>query len=162
MLTRFMIGIHYLALIVTVVVTATVASADERKRIAAESYINSSGVQASFDQLLGKDVIKSFFSGDEKIDNLSDGQKRKLATIAEEEIAAIRPEVEEVVVEALIAQFSLEEIEMLAEFYSSEVGRSIQSKMGNYMIEANNQLAPLVRQLVKALEKRVNEEFGEN
>ncbi len=138
---------------------ATASHAQDQERIeAATAYVDSPVQQALLDDMLSPEGITAQMglAGDD----LTAEQQARILQIVTEELATIRPEMRETMIDGLVETFTLEEIRALTEFYSSPVGVSAMKKMNPFMQRTMTSLAPAFQQMQEQLVKRLQDEFG--
>ena len=128
---------------------------EEARREAAENYVNSDSQQQILDQMLTPDAMV------EQIRAMSPGVPDDVLTgigqIAAEEMASIRPAMEQAMVEAAVETFTLEEIVAVHEFYETPEGASVMQKMQPYMQRAMTMLAPEMQEAQQRIMERGSE-----
>jgi uncharacterized protein len=128
-MTRFSAFAAALALVAA---PAIAQDADmESAREAARGYVQSEAMQTALDELLSTDTFVAQLEAAGL--RLDPPETETLAGIVEEEFAGVRPDLEEAMTEAAAGSFTMEELEALNDFYGSEEGRSIASKMTPFM-----------------------------
>lgn len=85
----------------------------------------------------------------------------KVSRIVSEELESIRPEMRQAMIEGISQTFTLEEINALNAFYSSEVGASAMAKMNPYMQRTMARLGPSFQRMQVNLASRLQAELGQ-
>lgn len=62
--------------------------------------------------------------------------------------------IEEAMIDAMVSNFTVEEIEAMTEFYSTEVGRSILTKFGSYTAQVNPAIQQEIQRAAKAIKQQ--------
>ena len=126
-------------------------------RAAAERYVQSDAMQTMMDEMMSPDMLSDAMAaqfGDQIPADVMD----QIVAIATEEIQAIEPAMEEAMIEATAETFTLEEIEAQIEFYQSQVGASILSKMQPFMATFYEAVTPDMQQAQSRMMQRLEEE----
>lgn len=77
--------------------------------------------------------------------NIADDKVAKIGALLSETMAELKPSMDEKMIEATVRHFSEGEIQSMIDFYSSEHGASIMSKMSVYMAEFMGELGPEIQ-----------------
>jgi uncharacterized protein len=119
---------------------------------AARGYVGSPAMQTALDELLSTEtfVAQLRASGIP----LDEAQTETLATIVGEEFDEVRPELEEAMTAAAADAFTMEELEALNDFYESEEGRSIATKMSPFMQSFYEEVGPALRRTQESIAMR--------
>jgi hypothetical protein len=130
-------------------------SAPEELRQAAQGYVNSQAMQTALDELLSTETFVAQLEASGM--RLDPEQTRTLAGIVDEEFAEVRPELEDAMATAASDAFSMEELEALNDFYGSEEGRSIATKMSPFMQSFYEEIGPTLRQTQEQIAARAQD-----
>ena len=137
---------YILAAVVAVHFSAPVL-ADERQALA-EEYVNMPEVQQMITDLFSPDVLLGQFeAGLPDTVTLSEGQKLRIGTVLSDALNDLRPKIESVMIESSADTFTTEELVALIDFYRSEHGAAVMSKMQPFMQRSMSELGPVMRQL---------------
>ena len=122
---------------------------------AARGYVGSQAMQTALDELLSTDTfVAQLQAGGIRLDQ---AQTETLATIMGEEFAEVRPELEDAMTTAAADAFTMEELEALNDFYASEDGRSIATKMTPFMQGFYAEIGPTLRRTQDSIAMRAQE-----
>ena len=139
---------------------ASKATAQSQELIdAATAYVDSPVQQELMEDMLSPEGIMAqmgLFGGSmpqEKMD--------ALAQIVSEELDTIKPALRQASINGMASNFSLEEIEALNAFYSSEHGASAMKKMNPFMQQTMAAMAPDFARMQGNLARRIEEELSE-
>lgn len=78
---------------------------------------------------------------------LSDEKKQRIGAVMSEAMNDLRPRLEELMISSSSDTFSAEELQALIDFYSSEHGASVMTKMTPFMANVMGQLQPEMQAL---------------
>lgn len=134
----------------------TAEAPSEDVRAAAERHVESDAVQGMLDRMLSPELLAEALRaqvGDQLPPEVAD----QIATITTEEIEAIEPQMEEAMIEATAETFTVEEIEAQMEFYQSDVGASILSKMQPFMTRFYEAAGPAMQEAQARMMQRLQE-----
>jgi uncharacterized protein len=151
---RFYPTLAALALAAAPAVAQDATSPDDRRQ-AAEGYVNSQAMQTALDELLSTDTFVAQLEASGM--RLDADQTRTLAGIVDEEFAGVRPDLEEAMTVAAADAFTMDELEALNDFYASEEGRSIATKMSPFMQSFYEEIGPALRQTQEQIATRAQE-----
>ncbi|WP_375227297.1 DUF2059 domain-containing protein [Roseobacter sp. S98] len=142
-----------------VVLLASGAFAQDAERLeAARAYVNSKGQQELMADMLSPEGVMGqmgLVGG-----RIPDGKKELLARIVSEELAKMKPVMEEAMISGMATTFTLDEIQALTEFYASDVGASAIKKMTPFMTQTMQQIGPHFQQMQAVLARRIQEEMS--
>ncbi|MFN0262361.1 DUF2059 domain-containing protein [Tepidamorphus sp. 3E244] len=145
------------------IASGSLAQAQDAERMAAaQKYLETPTVQKMMSDMLSPQYVSAMLQQMQVSANVTDEQRDKLAKILSEEFAKIRPQMERVMLESTAANFTVNEIEALTAFYSSEEGAAIAEKMQPYMAQAMQQIIPLMQSMQQSFIQRVQAEMGES
>lgn len=131
------------------------AQASDETMAAAERFVQNPVQQAMLDNMLSVDALIGQFRG--MFPQASEEELQTVAEITAEEMADARPLLEQAMVESAAEHFSVEEIEALNAFYSTELGASVMSKMDVYMATAWQIMGPGLQEMQVRVDRRVRE-----
>lgn len=118
------------------------AFADDKLALA-ETYTNLPGVQQMIDDMFSPETMSAQVKTTLPPNlNLSEGRLARIGALLSQEMNRMRPDLEAVMTATSAEQFTLEELEALIAFYSTEDGASVMSKMPAMMQSVMAQLAP--------------------
>lgn len=139
---------------------ATNALAQDAERVeAAQTYVNSKGQQTLMDDMLSPEGVMAQMG---LLDGRVPEEKQQiLAMIVSEELASIRPVMEDAMINGMAQNFTLEEIEAMAEFYSSDVGASAMRKMNPFMAQTMQQIGSQFQEMQANLARRIQQEMSQ-
>ena len=142
----------------TAVLIATSAFADDEaeRRKAAISYLNSPAQQKAIDAMFSADQMIALLKA--QVPTATDKQLEVAGRIASEELNAVRGRLEEVMLEAAIQKFTLEELVALDEFYRSPIGESVMLKMADFMQQTMVAMSPDMQRMQANIARRVRTE----
>ena len=142
----------------TALLIATSAFADdmEERRKAAVSYLNSPAQQKAIDAMFSADQMIALLKA--QVPTATDEQLEIAGRIASEELNAVRGRLEEVMLEAAIKKFTLEELVALDEFYRSPIGESVMLKMADFMQQTMIAMSPDMQRMQANIARRVRTE----
>lgn len=123
----------------------------------AENFVRSPVQQKLMDEMLSPQMILAQMQG--MAQQLPPEQLDKLVVIVTEELATIRPQMEQAMIDGAAQAFTVEEITALNEFYSSPIGASAMGKMTPFMQQTMGTLAPALQQMQQNIVGRVQKEF---
>lgn len=148
-----------LATFLAALLLATAAPAqDDARRTAAQTYIDSEVQQGLIDDMLSTEGVMAqmgLVGAD-----LPAEKMQALAAIVSEELATIRPELEDAMVEGMVETFTLAEIEALTAFYTSEEGASAMRKMNPFMAGTMQRVGPAFQEMQGNLARRLQAEMS--
>lgn len=122
----------------------------------ATKYVNLPEVQNMMTQMFSADAMAAQFAASlPPTVNLTDSQREKVGALMSKEMNSMRPRLEQLMIEGSADVFSAAELEALIEFYSSEHGGSVMSKMQPFMTQTMGKLAPEMM----ALQQRIAPEL---
>lgn len=124
-------------------------------REAAQGYVDSQAMQTALDELLSTDTFVAQLEASGM--RLDPEQTRTLAGIVDEEFADVRSELEEAMTVAAADAFTMEELAALNDFYASEEGRSIATKMTPFMQSFYEEIGPTLRETQEQIAMRAQE-----
>ncbi|WP_298921963.1 DUF2059 domain-containing protein [uncultured Roseobacter sp.] len=145
--------------ILAVLALSTGAFAQDTERLeAAKAYVDSKGQQGLMDDMLSPEGVMASMGllGDQ----LTPEQQTTVARIVSEELATIRPTMESAMISGMAENFTLDEINALADFYASEHGASAMRKMTPFMTQTMQSIGPAFQQMQANLARRIQEEFS--
>ena len=163
-MTRKFAALAAAALLSVVVASSTLAGDDDTAlKTAVESYIRHPVTQSVLDDMLSLDMTRSHLVTHLQAQGtiLRNDQIEVLTRIGQEELHRIRPQLDTLMINALIETYSLEEIQALNDFYETEAGESAMSKSGSFMQSFNAGFAPMFRQALERLGARIKAELPE-
>lgn len=138
---------------------ATSAHAQDQELIdAATAYANNPVQQELMDSMLSPEGVMAqmgLIGG-----AVPEDKVEALAQIVSEELATIRPAMQDAMISGMAKNFTLEEITALNDFYSSPVGASAMAKMTPYMQETMAELGPEFQRMQGNLARRIQEEMS--
>jgi hypothetical protein len=112
-------------------------------------------------------MLDEMLSADAMVDQMravlpqaTEEELQAIATIAAEELAALRPDLESAMIEASVATFTLEEIEALEAFYNTPEGASVMSKMQPFMAMSMGMIGPQMMEAQMRIGQRVMTELS--
>ncbi|MEM6593335.1 MAG: DUF2059 domain-containing protein [Pseudomonadota bacterium] len=123
---------------------------------AATAFIKSPVQQNLLDDMLSPEMVLAQMQANAG-GALSEDQISVLVRIVTEELTAIRPMMEEAMIEGAAAAFTIDEINALNEFYNSELGGSAMSKMTPYMQSTMGTLGPAIQAMQQNIARRAQE-----
>ena len=132
------------------------AEPSEEARAAAERYVQSEAMQVMLDEMVSPDVMTEALTA-QFGDEIPQDVMSQIVAIATEEMQAIEPAMEEAMIEATAETFTVEEIEAQIEFYESEVGASILSKMQPFMSAFYEAAGPEMQTAQRRMMERLQE-----
>lgn len=135
---------------------ATPSFAQDIKAVA-EDFVRSPVQQKLMDEMLSPEMILAQMQG--MAQQLPPEQLDKLVAIVTEELATVRPLMEEAMIDGAAQAFSIEEIKAMNEFYSSPLGASAMGKMTPFMQQTMGALTPALQQMQQNIVARVQKEF---
>lgn len=135
--------------------TPAQSEAPAELREAAQGYVESEAMQTALDELLSTETFVAQLEASGM--QLDPEQARTLAGIVDEEFADVRPELEDAMTVAAAGAFTMEELEALNDFYASEEGRSIATKMTPFMQGFYQEIGPTLRQTQEQIAMRAQE-----
>ena len=141
------------ALVAAPALAQTEPSADLQQ--AADSYVQSQAMQTALDELLSTDTFVAQLQASGV--RLDQAQTETLASIVDEEFADVRSELEDAMSVAAVDAFSMEELEALNDFYGSEEGQSIATKMQPFMQSFYQEIGPTLRETQNQIAMRAEE-----
>lgn len=149
---------RFVSFLVLVFMASTAFAQDAERVDAATAYVNSKGQQELMDDMLSPEGVMAQMGlvGD----RVPEGKQEALALIVSEELAVLRPVMEEAMINGMAATFTLEEIEALTEFYESDVGASAIQKMNPFMARTMQQIGPQFQEMQTNLARRLQEEMS--
>ena len=127
---------------------------EAERRVAAERYIKSEGQQRMLDQILSPEVMGAQLRA--QFPQIPEDKMSTLVTIATEEIAKVRPQMEKAMIDAAVATFTAGEIRALDDFYRTPVGASVLTKMQPFMQRNFQAMAPTVQALQRNIAARAS------
>lgn len=122
---------------------------------AARGYVGSLAMQTALDELLSPDTFVAQLQASGI--RLDQSQTETLATIVGEEFAEVRPELEQAMTTAAADAFTMEELEALSDFYASDAGRSIATKMSPFMQSFYDEIGPTLRRTQEQIAMRAQD-----
>jgi uncharacterized protein len=131
------------------------AQIPDEMREAAQGYVESRAMQTALDELLSTDTFVAQLRASGL--QLDPAETETLAQIVEEEFADVRPELEEAMTFAAAEAFTMDELVALNDFYGSEEGRSIATKMTPFMQAFYQVIGPTLRQTQQQIGQRAQE-----
>ena len=134
----------------------TDAAPSEEARAAAERYIQGDAMQSMMDAMLSPETLSQAMSaqfGGQIPPDVAD----QITTIATEELAAVEPQMEAAMIEAVAETYTVEEIEAQIEFYASDVGASVLRKTQPFMTAFYEEAAPAMQEMQQAMIQRLEE-----
>ncbi|MEP2640674.1 DUF2059 domain-containing protein [Roseobacter sp.] len=147
-----------LAFFFTCVLTTGAFAQNDDRIAAATAYVNSQGQQALMGDMLSPQGVMAqmgLLGG-----NLTPDQQELIATIVSDELTTVRPAMERAMIDGMADTFSLDEINALAAFYSSEHGASAMRKMTPFMAQTMQSIGPVFQQMQANLARRIQEEMS--
>lgn len=110
---------------------------------AARRYAETPGVQNMITEMANPEMMaQSLIASLPANIQLTSEQSARIGKILADAFTSLRPEIEQVMINATARHFTLDEIAALTTFYQSEHGASIMAKMQPYMQDALTQLGP--------------------
>lgn len=131
------------------------AEAPAELQQAAEGYVQSQAMQTALDELLSTDTFVAQLQASGV--RLDQAQTETLAGIVDEEFADVRSELEDAMSVAAADAFTMEELEALNDFYGSEEGQSIATKMQPFMQSFYQEIGPTLRETQSQIAMRAEE-----
>lgn len=86
---------------------------------------------------------------------LSDDQRERIGVIMSEGMMRVRPRLEQLMVEGMATNFSVDELQALIDFYSSEHGATVMRKMQPFMQQVMGELGPELNAMQKEMIPKV-------
>ncbi|MCB1336093.1 MAG: DUF2059 domain-containing protein [Maritimibacter sp.] len=113
----------------------------------ARQYAEMPEVQAMFDDMFAPEMLaEQFRFGLPAEVQLSDDQIARVGDVMAEMMASLRPDLTQMMVDGMAANFTIGEIEALIAFYGSPDGASVMRKMQPYMQQVLGAFMPLIQQ----------------
>lgn len=150
--------IRYIFALLLLFSTAAHAQEEDLRR-AAEAYVNSDSQQQLMDQMLSPEVVEAQLQA--QYPRMGDDDRRELVKIAVDELAAMRSEMERVMIDSAIEVFTVDELQALTEFYASETGKSIATKMQPFMQITFGKIAPAMQKAQAQIGLRIQKYLQE-
>jgi len=148
-----------LACALSLLAVPALAQDEDALREAVERYVDSPMQQRMMDEMLSADAMIQQMQA--MMPQLTDTQLEVVGRIGAEEMAAIRPAMEEAMVEAAVDTFSLPEMLALEAFYETEEGAAVMSKMQPFMAATFAMIAPEMQAAQMRIGQRVMTELSE-
>lgn len=115
---------------------------------AAKRYLETPGMREMIDSMSSPEMMtQGILSSLPPNMEVTDEQVTRIGEIMSEAFSAIQPEMERIMLESTARHFTVEEIEAMIEFYSSDIGASVMSKMQPYMQDSMQQMIPQLTQV---------------
>lgn len=144
----------------TTLATSTFAQDDpDALRAAAEAYVNNPVQQKLIDDMLSPEMMMTQMAA--MVQGLPEDELNKMVKIVTEEVNAIRPAMEAAMIDGAAETFTLEEINALNDFYSSDVGASVMGKMNPFMQSYMVSLGPELQQMQQNIMSRAMTEMDQ-
>ncbi len=145
----------FLTTMIAAALFATASFADDlaERRVAAASYLQSPAQQKMIDAMFAPDQMLGLLKA--QAPNLTAEQLDAVAKIVSEELATIRTNMEKVMVDVAVDQFTLEELKALDAFYRSEVGEAVMLKMPGFMQNYMSGMGPDMARMQQNIGRRV-------
>lgn len=138
------------------IATAQTASASPELQAAAERYVNLPAVRGMMDQLLSGPSLASMATANlPAAINLSDAQMARIGAILSDEIKPFEPQIRQAMISSAVRNFTADELGALIDFYLSEHGASVMTKMQPFMQDAMGQIAPVMSQVQRKAIPRI-------
>lgn len=149
---------HALALFLTLVLITPSAADDTADRmVAAERYVSAPAVQEMMTAMIAPDALLSRLQGD--LGALAATERETASTIISEEIAEVRPMMENAMMKAIAETLTLAEIEAVDAFYRTPEGAAVLRKTQPMMANFSNRFGPIMRQMQRKASRRLKEEL---
>ena len=143
-----------LALCLALPAAAQDEDGDAARRAAAERYLETEGVQRMMDDMSSPQAVVAQLRA--QFPQMPQDTVDEIAAIAADELSTLDPALERAIVEATVANFTLEEIEAMVDFYGSETGAAIMGKMQPYMSAVWSNVGPELRQVQADIARRID------
>lgn len=125
---------------------------------AAKRYMETPGMREMIDSMSSPEMMVQGLVASLPSDvKVTDEQIARIGEIMSGAFAAIQPEMERVMLESTARHFTVEEIDAMIEFYSSDIGASVMSKMQPYMQDSMQQMMPQLMQVQQQVMPQVIE-----
>jgi hypothetical protein len=125
---------------------------------AAQTYVGSDALQTTLDDLLSTDTFMAQLRASGM--DLAPEQVTTLAGIVDEEFANARPGIEDAMVTAAAATFTMEELNALNAFYGSPEGRAIAAKTAPFLQSFYAAISPTLTETQARIAARAQETLG--
>lgn len=114
----------------------------------AEQYVNMPEVQTMIDDMFSPDTMANQFAASLPPNvTLTDDQKSQIGTLMSGAMNDLRPRLEELMTSGSAETFSAAELQALIDFYGSEHGSAIMSKMQPFFTNVMAQMAPEMQEM---------------
>lgn len=125
---------------------------DAALRAAAETYAGLPDVQAMMDELMSAETLSANLRASLPPNmNPTPQQIARVGEIMEGAMRPLRPELERAMIEAMIRNFTLDEIEAVTDFYRSPAGAAVMRKMQPFMQDTMAAIAPSMTEFQTAV-----------
>lgn len=109
----------------------------------AEQYVNMPEVQTMISEMFSPEAIANQFEATLPPGmTVTEDQKARVGELMSAEMSAIRPRMQELMISGSAETFSAPELRALIDFYSSEHGAAIMTKMQPFFTSVMNKIAP--------------------
>lgn len=123
---------------------ATSSYGDELRDLA-EAYMALDANQLMIDSMFSAETFAAQFATTMPAEYTTDDAKLlEAGQVMSDAMNALLPEIEEAILESTIKHFTLDELQLLYDLYSSEHGISIAQKMSVYFVDAMADLNPVI------------------
>jgi hypothetical protein len=148
-----------LACTLGLMVTAPSFAQDDELRAAVERYVDSPVQQRMMDEMLSADAMITQMAA--MMPQLTQEQLEIVGRIGAEEMAALRPAMEDAMVEAAVETFTLPEILALEAFYETPEGAAVMTKMQPFMATTFAMIGPEMQAAQMRIGQRVMTELSQ-
>ncbi len=128
---------YLFAFLIIVLATNSYAGTDAEKLAAAERYMATAPLSDMINDMTAKVAVQ-----------IPENRRANFIRVMTEEIDMDR--LESAVLDAMVKTFTLEELNALADFYGSEVGKSAMAKFGTYMALV---MPTIQKEIIRAVKK---------
>ncbi|MEO1471490.1 MAG: hypothetical protein AAFV86_20815 [Pseudomonadota bacterium] len=132
---------------------ASLPATADALRDAARAYVKSSVIQGTMDDMLSPALLEQQIR--EAAPRMDADLVKEAGEIIREEMSALRPAIEEAMIDAAAKSFTLGELRALSAFIATREGASAMGKMAPYMQSAMSTLGPEVETTRRRIASRV-------
>ncbi len=130
----------------------------EDTRTLAEEYAALPGVQQMMNDMFSADAMAAQFAASLPPEvQLSDAQRAKIGALLSDAMIGMKPEVERLMIEGSAKVFSADELQALIDFYSSEHGGAVMTKLQPFMQEVMGDMAPAIHETMQGVTPQIVE-----
>lgn len=124
----------------------------------AQDYVNMPEIQTMMADMFAPDAVLAQFKASLPASiELNSDQETRIGALLSNAMLEMKPQLEGLMIDGLTEHFSADEIAALIDFYSSEHGASVMTKMQPFMQDVLAQLAPQLNSTMQDVSPRIVE-----